>query len=153
MSLKRFVIGTAVGGCAVFVTGSLLFALAPFSEFYSYAMNSGPATGVSRESPLVWAVFLGALSYSALVTLAIGSRPQSTGVAAGIKIGAVVGFLIWFTADFMLFGISNVGTLTSTIVDPLLEMVPGAVAGGIIAAVLGRVTIGQASTPPHASRA
>jgi hypothetical protein len=46
-----------------------------------------------------------------------------------------------------------VGTLTSTIVDPLLEMVPGAVAGGIIAAALGRVTIGQASTPPHASRA
>ena len=153
MNLKKFVIGTSVGGAAVFVAGFLLFTLPPFNDFYLYAMNSGPATGVPRESPLLWAVFIGALSYGALVTLAIGSRPQSTGVADGIRIGAVVGFLIWFTADFMLFGISHVGTLTSTIAGPLVEMVPGAIAGGTIAAALGRVTIDQASTAPQASQA
>jgi hypothetical protein len=57
---------------------------------------------------------------------------------AGIRIGAVVGFLLWFTADFMFYGLSNVGTLTSTVVDPLIELVPGAVAGGVIAIVLGK---------------
>ena len=140
MGAKPFVIGTAVGGTTVFIAGFLLFALAPLSDFYVYAMTSGSATGVPRESPLVWAVFLGALSYGALVTLAIGSRTGPTGVASGIRIGAVVGFLLWFTADFMLFGISNVGNLTSTLVDPLVELVPGAVAGGLVAAVLGRLS-------------
>jgi hypothetical protein len=71
---RTFFIGTVVGGVAVFVTGLLLFRVAPFSDFYRYVLTSGPAAGVVRESPVVWAVFLGSLAYGALVTLAIGSR-------------------------------------------------------------------------------
>jgi hypothetical protein len=139
MDTKRFVIGTLVGGITVFATGTLIFAMPPLHDFMAYAMNSGSATGVAREPQLFWAVALGALSYSALVTLAIGSRAHPSSIGAGIRIGAVVGFLIWFTADFMFYGISNVGNLTSTLVDPLLELVPGALAGGVIAAVLGKI--------------
>lgn len=139
MDAKRFVTGTLVGGVAVLASAYLIFAMAPFRDFYAYAMNAGSATGVAREQPLVWAVALGALSYSALVTLAIGSRPGSMNVRLGMKIGAIVGFLLWFTADFMFYGISNVGTLTSTVVDPLLDAVPGAVAGGVIALALGKI--------------
>ena len=139
MNTKQFVIGTLVGGITVLATGTLIFAMPPLREFMAYAMNSGSATGVAREPQLFWAVALGALSYSALVTLAIGRRARPSSVGAGIKIGAVVGFLIWFTADFMFYGISNVGNLTSTLVDPLLELVPGALAGGVIAAVLGKI--------------
>jgi hypothetical protein len=139
MDAKRFVTGTLVGGGTVFATGTLLFSIAPVREFLAYAMDAGSATGVAREPQLVWAVALGALSYSALITLAIGGRADSVNTGSGIKIGAVVGFLLWFTANFMFYGISNVGSLTSTLVDPFLELVPGAVAGGVIAAVLGRV--------------
>ena len=102
-------------------------------------MNAGSATGVAREPQLLWAVALGAMSYSALVTLAIGSRSCTLPIGAGINIGAVVGFLLWFTADFILYGIGNVLDLTSTVVAPLLELVPGAVSGGVIAAVLGKI--------------
>ena len=139
MDTKRFVIGTLAGGITVFATGTLLFAMPPLRDFMAYAMNSGSATDVAREPQLFWAVALGALSYGALVTLAVGSRPRPSSIGAGIRIGAVVGFLIWCTADFMFYGISNVGSLTSTLVDPLLELVPGALAGGVIAAVLGKV--------------
>ncbi len=139
MDVKRFVIGTLVGGVTVFATGYLIFAMPPFRDFYAYAMTAGAATGVAREPQLVWAVALGALSYSALVTLAIASRDSSMSIGAGIRIGAVVGFLLWFTADFMFYGISNVGNLTSTVVDPLIELVPGAIAGGVIAVVLGKI--------------
>jgi hypothetical protein len=139
MDARRFVIRTLVGGVTVLATGTLIFTMAPFRDFLAYAMNAGSATGVAREPQLVWAVALGALSYSALVTLAIGSRARSVNIGAGIKIGAVVGFLLWFTADFTFYGVSNVGNLTTTVVDPLLEFVPGAVAGGVIAAVLGKI--------------
>ena len=74
MDARRFVIGTLVGGVTVLATGTLIFALAPFRDFLAYAMNAGSATGVERQPQLVWAVALGALSYSALVTLAIGLR-------------------------------------------------------------------------------
>jgi len=132
------VIGTLVGGVAVLATGYLIFTLA-FSEFYAYAMNSGSATGVQRDPPLLWAVAVGAMSFGALVTLAIESRPGAGNLGAGIRIGAIVGFLLWFTADFTFYGISNVGNLTSTVVDPFLELVPGAIAGGVIAVVLARI--------------
>ena len=139
MSAKRFVIGTLVGGVAVLAAGYLIFAMRPFRDFYAYAMNAGSATGVAREPQLVLAVALGALSYSALVTFAIASRISSLSPGGGIRIGAVVGFLLWFTADFMFYGISNVGSLMSTLVGPLLELVPGAVAGGVIAVVVGHI--------------
>jgi hypothetical protein len=50
-------------------------------------------------------------------------------VAGGMKAGATVGFLIWMVADFTLYGITNINNLTVTIVDPLVELVHGGIAG------------------------
>lgn len=136
MDAKRLVIGTVVGGVILFATGYLIFELA-FGDFY--AANAGSATGVERDPQLVWAVALGALSYAALITLAIGSRASSLNIGAGVKVGAVVGFLLWFTANFTLYGITNISNLTRTVVDPLLELVHGGIAGGVIAVVLGKI--------------
>ena len=51
--------------------------------------------------------------------------------------GAVIGFLLWFTTDFILYGITNIANLTRTVVDPLLEAVHGGIGGAAIAGVLG----------------
>jgi len=136
MDIKRVVTGTLVGGIILYAVGYLVFDLA-FGEFY--AANTGSATGVERDPQLVWAVALGTLSYAALVTLGIGSGSSSSNVGAGVKVGAVVGFLLWFTVDFILYGITNVGNLTRTVVDPLLELVRGGIAGGVIAVALGKI--------------
>jgi len=139
MDARRFVIGTLVGGAAVLATGLLIFMMPPLRSFYAYAMHAGSATGVQREAFLLWPVALGALSYSALIVFAMANRGGSIHTGAGIRLGAIVGFLLWFTADFMFYGISHVGNLTSTIVDPFVGLVPGAAAGGVIAAVLAKV--------------
>lgn len=136
MDTRRLVIGTLVGGIIVFALGYLIFDLA-FADFY--AANVGSATGVARDPQLVWAVALGSLSYAALVTLAIGSRAGSSNIGAGVKNGALVGFLLWFTVDFILYGVTNVTNLTRAVVDPLLELVRGGIAGGVIAVVLGKI--------------
>ena len=136
MDTSRLVRGTVVGGIVVFVAGYLIFDLA-FGAFY--AANTGTATGVDRDAQLLWAVAVGSLAYAALITLGIGSRSGSSGVADGLKVGAVVGFLLWCTVDFTLYGVSNVSNLTRTVVDPLLELVRGGIAGGAIAAVAGKV--------------
>ena len=138
MTGKQVATGTVVGAVSLSATGYVIFGMI-FRDFYASALGAGSATGVPRESPLVWAVALGALSYSALLTLAIGSRAGPPTVGAGIKIGAVVGFLVWFTADFMLYGISNVLNVTSALIDPLLEVVPSAITGAAITVVLRKV--------------
>jgi hypothetical protein len=138
MTAKQLATGTVVGAVTLSAAGYLMF-WAALGNFYAYALSGGSATGVPRESPLVWAVALGALSYSALLTLAIGNGVGSPTIGAGAKVGAVVGVLVWFTADFMLYGISNVLSLTSALIDPVLEIIPSAIAGGAIAVVLRKV--------------
>ena len=136
MDTRRLLIGTLVGGVTVFVLGYLIFDLA-FGAFYS--ANAGSATGVPRETQLVWAVALGSLSYGALLALTIAARAGSSDIGTGVKIGALVGFLLWFTADFILYGVENVSNLTRTIVDPVLEGVRAGISGGVIAVVLGKI--------------
>ena|SRR6266850_6270291 len=136
MDFRRLVTGTIVAGIALFVLGYVIFDVGVASF---YAANAGSATGVTREPQLMWAVMLGSLAYGALVTLAIGSRPGSTTIVAGARIGAVVGFLLWCTADFILFGATNMANLTRTVVDPLLELVRAGIAGGIVAVALGKM--------------
>jgi hypothetical protein len=138
MTAKQLVAGTVVGAATLTATGYVMFGIV-LGNFYAHALSAGSATGVPREAPLFWAVGLGALSYGALMTLAIGSCAGSLTMGSGIKIGAVVGFLVWFTADFMLYGISNVLNLTSAFVDPLLEVVPSAITGVVVAVVIRRM--------------
>lgn len=44
----------------------------------------------------------------------------------------MVGVLIWLCADFTLYGISNINTLTLAIMDPLVELMRGGITGAAI---------------------
>jgi hypothetical protein len=132
---KRFLAGTIVGGIVLYAVGYLIFSMA-FASFY--AANAGTASGVDRPAELMWAVVLGNLGYAALICYAMGARPTS-GLGAGLKIGAVVGFLMWFSVDFILYGVQNVSNLTRTVVDPLLEIIHGGIGGAVVGLVVGKM--------------
>ena len=140
MDIKRFIIGTIVGGIALYILGYVMFNLA-FADFF--AANAGSATGVWKDPQVIWAIALGTLSYAALITLAIGTRAGSTTIVEGLKVGAIVGFLMWFSADMIFYGIWNVENLTAAITDSLLELVRGGIGGAVIAAVLGKIAGAQ----------
>ena len=140
MDIKRFIIGTIVGGIALYILGYVMFNLA-FADFF--AANAGSATGAWKDPQVIWAIALGTLSYAALITLALGTRAGSTTIVEGLKVGAIVGFLMWFSADMIFYGIWNVENLTAASVDPLLELVRGGIGGAVIAAVLAKVAGAQ----------
>ena len=145
MTLKRFVIGTLVGAATLGAAGVVMFGLA-FPSLYTDFMHAGSATGVQREVFVSWAIALALLANGALITLAVATGAGIVTRGAGMTIGAVVNFLLWFTADFMLYGISNVGSLQGTLIDVLFELVAGALAGGTIALVCGKVRWHATST-------
>ena len=136
MDAKRLAVGTLVGGIVLYVVGYAIFTMA-FADFY--AANAGSATGVDREGQLFWAMALANLAYAALVTFAIGNRVGSLSIGQGATTGAIVGFLLWLTADFVFYGTTNIANLTRTVVDPLLEIVHGGIGGAVIAAAFGRM--------------
>ena len=140
MDIKRLIIGTVVGGITLYILGYVIWDML-FAEFY--AANAGSATGVVKDPQVIWALGLGTLSYAALLTLAIGTRVRSATIVEGLKIGALVGFLMWFGADFIIYGVWNLSSLTTTIVDPLLELIRAGISGAVIAGVLGKIAGAQ----------
>jgi uncharacterized membrane protein len=136
MNTKQCVIGTVIGAVVIYAVGYVVFDLV-LKDFY--AANTGSATGVMREAQILWAVAVGALAYAALIVYALRANAASLNVTSGAKVGAAVGFLIWLTADFTLYGISNINNLTLAITDPLVELVRGGIAGAAIAALLPKV--------------
>ena len=136
MDTKRLVIGTLAGGIVMYLVGYLTWGVV-FADFF--AANTGSATGVDRESNIIWAVVLGTPSLAALVTLGVGSQAGGATIMNGFKVGAIVGFLVWFGVDFIHYGAFNLSNLTATIVDPLLKIVRTGIGGAVIALVLGKL--------------
>jgi hypothetical protein len=136
MNTKQWVGGTVAGAVVLFAVGYVIFELL-LKDFY--AANSGTATGVYREAQIMWAVAVGALAYAALILYALRGSAASLNVASAAKVGATVGFLIWACADFTLYGISNINTLTLAVVDPLAELVRGGITGAALAVVLPKL--------------
>ena len=136
MDIKRLSIGSVVGTIALFLLGMLIWQNL-FTEFFD--ANSGSATGVDREAPIMWAAIVGTLFYAVLLTLALEARGASKSLVDGLKVGAVVGALLWGTTDFIFYGYTNISTLTGTVADMLLEGLRGGIVGGIIAVVLSKV--------------
>lgn len=137
MDARRMVTGVLVGGVTLFATGYVLFTVL-LGDFY--AANAGSATGVNRENQVIWALVLASLSYAALITYAAGNQTGAMSLRKGAVVGAVVGFLLWFTVDFVFYGVSNISNLTLTVVDPLVELVHGGIGGAVIGAALGRMS-------------
>jgi hypothetical protein len=136
MNMNRLSIGSAVGLVALYILGYLIWQMI-FTDFF--AANSGSAAGVDRESPILWAAVVGTLFYAVLLTLAVETQSGAKTLATGVKVGAVVGFLLWGTTDFILFAYQNVNNLTAVIADTVLEGIRGGICGAIIAAVLSKV--------------
>jgi len=133
MDAKRFVFGTVAATTVLSAAGLIIFgALLP--DFYTRFMNAGSAVGVPRQPVLWWAIAIGMLAYGALIAVPIVSRPRPLNVTNGMAMGAIVSLLMWLAADFILYGISNIGSVTGIVLDPLLEAVPGALAGACVAA-------------------
>ncbi len=132
---KRLIIGSVVGAAVLYALGIVFWGML-FAEFFFD--NTGSATGVPREEAILWAAIVGALLYGAFLTLALESR-GATAVMDASMVGAVVGLLLWGTADFILFANFNLNNLSATIADTVLEGVRAGIAGAIIALVLSKV--------------
>ena len=132
MDAKRLAIGTVVGGIAMFVVGYLIWNI--LLDYWNGAFD---AAGVAREPQLLWAVVLSNVPAAALITLAI-ERGGSSTIGGGVKIGAIVGFLVWSGVDLAFYANTTIFDLTTIIIDSLLASVHYCIGGGAIAAVLGR---------------
>ena len=132
MDPKRFAIGTVVGGATIFVVGYLIWNVA--LEYWNAAFVEA---GVARESQLLWVNALSNVLAAALLTFTMERGGPST-IGGGVKIGAIVGFLVWSSVDLGFYAGTTIFDFTVIVLDPLLASVWYGIGGGVIAAVLER---------------
>ena len=116
----------------MFVVGYLIWDIA--LDYWNGAVD---AAEMAREPQLLWVNALSHVPAAALITLAI-ERGGSSTIGGGVKIGAIVGFLVWSSVDLAFYANTTIFDLTAICVDSLLASVHFAIGGGVIAAVLGR---------------
>ncbi len=136
MNMKRLLIGSIAGGVALYILGYVFWAMV-FADFF--AANAGSAEGVPRETEIIWASALGTLLYAVLITIMFEARSGAASVVDGLKTGAIVGFLLWGTADFIFYGNFNLSNLNATIADIALEAVRAGIGGAVIAVILSKI--------------
>ena len=134
MDAKKLVTGAVVGTVAQAIFGYLIFDLL-VAGFY--AANMSQSADLMRETSLLWPMILGNLALALLVTLAV-VQTGSSSLLGGFKVGAIVGFLIWFGVHFNIYATLPLGNLIVVMVDPLLEAVRTGITGAVIGLVLGR---------------
>ena len=135
MDIKKITIGAVVGAVVLYIMGFVFWQML-FADFF--AANSGSATGVDREAPVLWAMILGTLIYGEAIAFGVDSR-KAVSLVDGAIIGGVIGIWIWGTADFILYSLTHLNTLTGAIADIVLEGIRGAIAGAVVALVLGKI--------------
>lgn len=131
MDTKRLLTGTVVGGVVAYAVGFLIWGVL-LASFY----EGQASAGLMREAPVLWADVVGTLTFAMLVTLAIGWTGGSS-MMDGLKTGALVGFLVWFSADLIIYANFNFLALTATLADPVLEIIRTGITGAAIGAVTG----------------
>ena len=136
MNTNKLLLGALAGGVTYFLLGYILYGnlLAGF-----FASNAGTAQGAAKapEEMVMWALVVGNLVNGLLLAVIYERWANIRTFATGAKAGAVIGLLMALAFDLIMFGTSNVMTLTASLVDPLVYAVISAVAGGVVGWALG----------------
>ena len=135
MDYKRLLIGTVVGAVALYVAGWLIFEQL-FAGFYETNLS---LTAVGREADLEWSIIVGSVLFAIMIAAVIELLPGPKSIGKGLLAGFLVGLLHWGAADYTFYGFMNFMTLTVTLIDPVVEGVHAAIAGGVVAIVLGMI--------------
>jgi hypothetical protein len=137
MDIKKFVIGTLVGGIVLFFLGYLIYGMALASFF---AQHTAAVSGSMKtmDEILWWALILGNLASGALLTYIFLKIGNINSFGSGAGTGAAIGFIMSISTNFIRFATENIMDHTAMLADIAVGTVMAAIAGGAIGAVLGK---------------
>lgn len=133
--VKKLILSTLAGTVVLFLLGGLLFGLllaAPMAEF----MKAFEACAYPQ--PPVQFIVLANISMAILLSLLLYKLGIST-FSGGIKATVWIVFLLMFWFDMWMFATFKAMTLQMSLLDIIGNTTIGALAGGVIGWVLGKV--------------
>ncbi len=136
MDTKKFLIGTLVGGIAIFFIGYLLYGVLLMNFFNQHA--TAPPGSMKAMGDFSWgALVLANFATGALLTYILLKIGNVNSFGSGAGIGFVIGLLMYLGDYLLHYATGNYMDLTGTLADVVTGAVLTAIAAGLIAAVLG----------------
>lgn len=137
MDAKKRILATLAGFVVYFILGFLFYGVL-LMDFY--ASNVGTATGVMRSDDDMqwWALIAGNVMMAYLLVYIFGNWANITSFVAGLKAGAMIGFIMALGFGLNMYGTTNISNLTATVVDTFAMAAMMGATGGAVGWVLGR---------------
>ncbi len=126
MNVKKLIIGGIVGGIVDYLLGGLFYGVL-FTNIY-------PET---PEMKLEF-IFLGCLTFGFFVSYIFSQLASISDAVAGLKAGAVIGFLSGLYMNFFMYSNQPVD-YKLILIDLGISVVMGAVVGAVVAFVNGKI--------------
>lgn len=136
MRVIRFLVAVIAGTLVLLVLGFILYAMV-FTGYFAANAEQG-AAAVAKDPPEMPFIYLSELILAVLLCLVIGRWADVSGAVAGLRTGAVFGFLMSMAISMMFYGTVHYMNLQATLFDVVLTTVRLAVAGAVIGLVLRR---------------
>jgi hypothetical protein len=135
MDIKKFMIGSLVGGIVYFLLGFVTYALLLEGFF---AAHAGSATGVMKTAEMqYWPLFIGNVGHAALLSYIFLKWTNINSFGGGLNAGAVIGFFMILGHDLVQFDTSNIMDSTGTLADVAVYTAMTAIVGGVVGALIG----------------
>lgn len=136
--LTRMLASTVAGGVTLFVLGFVIYALILDNTVIKPNMN--PLPGLTNEEPVLAPLILANLVSAFLLTYIFDRWASISTFVGGLQGGAVVWFLISLSVQLMSVAFMNVyQNYIPAVADVVGSTVMGAIAGGVIGLVLGKM--------------
>lgn len=133
MNWNKIIIGGFVGGIAYFLLGWLFYGI-----LWPTILPHEPAfPDVMKEMPDLLPLFIGNISLGFLLAFVFDHWASISTFQRGLKGGAVIGFLVAFGYDLILYGTTNLFGLKDLAIDVVIFTVMSAIVGGAVGYALG----------------
>jgi len=134
MTERRFWGAALAGGVTLFFVGFILWGVL-LAGFFDAHM--GTAIGVNKEQPLLFHLALGQFFWAVLLAVVIARYAGVSGFLPGLRVGALLGFLMSLSVGLSQFSMANLADLMAVMVDPFVSAAWSGMGGGVVGLVLG----------------
>ena len=138
----RTIVAAIVGAIVLFLTGFLFFGVLLESFFKSQMIEY---KGLMRETPIFVTLFLWNIVWAWLIAFIFDYWATIRTFVGGLKGGAIIMFAVVFGVNLANYTFMNIYTgnpLVPIAVSVIVQTVMGALAGGVIGLVLGKMRKG-----------
>lgn len=130
MNTKKFLLGGIVAGVAYFLLGWLIYGTLLRGFMSDHTTSGMKAIMRPDEQFILWSMILGNMVFGFLISYVL-LKSNVAGAAAGMIMGAVIGFFTSAAIDFIMYAQLDSNDMTAIAADILAMTLISSIVGGI----------------------